>query len=357
VNASQVILNGTAAQAASFHITGSGAIGGELNAGSGVVTNQVTSSTGLALAVRAGNGTGNGGALTLSAGNAGVANGGAGGNLTLQAGSAVPQGGSGYSNQGPAGAVTIAAGGGYNGVGGNVVLQSGPNSNWSLQTRAFSKVSLQGGALLGGDGATLDVEGAHNGSSNNAPLSYGGNIRLTAGTGYGGNPGGHIILTPGSPNGFVGIGTSTPSQPLSMAGGAYCTGTAWVNASSRELKEDIRSLDDPLPLLEKVGVYRFRYKAAHGTDHRERIGVIAEELPEEVSSPDHRGAPTGELIALSLAANRTLVREVQGLKKLNEEQSHQLKVQAEQLRQQAAQLEALQRRFESLAGKRGPGAE
>ena len=89
-------------------------------------------SAGENLAVKALDGTGSGGALALNAGHAGVASGGAGGNVTLQAGNALPQGGTGYSGQGAAGTVSIASGNGYNGVGGNVSIASGPNSPWSL---------------------------------------------------------------------------------------------------------------------------------------------------------------------------------------------------------------------------------
>lgn len=148
--------------------------------------------------MQAGNGTGSGGAVTIAAGNAGTASGGSGGALTLQAGGAMPQGGSGYANQGTAGPVNIRAGAGYNGVGGNVVLTSGPNSPWSLTNDGFSKVSLVGGQLNSGDGATLDVEGGHNAGSSGASISRGGNVKITAGNGVGsGNKGGDIVLTPG----------------------------------------------------------------------------------------------------------------------------------------------------------------
>lgn len=172
------------------------------------------------LSIQALDGGGNGGAVTITAGNAGGASGGAGGNLTLAAGNATPQGGSGYSNQGPAGKVSILAGAGYNGVGGNVLIQSGPNSNWSLAHNGFSSVTLQGGGLLGTDGASLQIEGAHNGSSDNSALSYGGNISLTAGNGYGGLSGGNITLTPGagSPNGTV-----TVAGNLSASGNVTAT--------------------------------------------------------------------------------------------------------------------------------------
>jgi hypothetical protein len=190
-----------------------------------LVSTQLSSSTGQALTVNAGDGSGNGGALTVRAGNAGSGNGGGGGDLNLNAGSAVPQGGAGYTNQGPAGKVNISAGGGYNGVGGNVTIASGPNSNWSLSALGtHSSVVLTGGGLLGGpdDGASLTVEGAGNGSNTNAALSFGGNVRLTGGNGHGGDPGGSIILTPGNPSANVQVaGNLSVTGTLSKGAGSF----------------------------------------------------------------------------------------------------------------------------------------
>jgi hypothetical protein len=112
-----------------------------------------------------------------------------------------------------------------------------------------------------------------------------------------------------SSSGNVGIGTTAPTALLQV-GTATCNGTTWTNGSSREYKSNIRALEDPLSVLSKINVYRYRFRPGRGNDRRERIGVIAEELPDEVASPDHTGAPTGELIALSLAANRALVAEL-----------------------------------------------
>jgi hypothetical protein len=137
------------------------------------------------------------------------------------------------------------------------------------------------------------------------------------------------------PNGNLGLGVSAPTHPLDLASGAFVSATGvWTNASSRTYKEDIRPIGDPLPLLEKVGIYRYRYRADHGDDRRERIGVIAEELPEMVASADHKGAPTGELVALSLAANRALLEKVNRLER--------------ETRAQAERLDALERRLDAL---------
>jgi hypothetical protein len=182
-------------------------------------------------------GPGSGGSVTISAADAGGANGGSGGNVTLQAGSATPVGGSGYTNQGKAGTVNITAGGGYNGVGGSVTIKSGPNSNWSQTANGFSVVSLQGGALLGNDGAVLSVEGAHNGSSSNAALSYGGNMSLTAGTGYGGLAGGNITLTPGTgtPNGSVNVAGNLSASGSVAAAAFKGNGSALTNVQASTL--------------------------------------------------------------------------------------------------------------------------
>jgi hypothetical protein len=111
--------------------------------------------------------------------------------------------------------------------------------------------------------------------------------------------------------GRLGIGTASPSNPLEMASGAYVSTTGvWTNASSKEYKQEIRPLTEPLAVLEQIKVYRYKYRPEHGGDRRDHIGVIAEELPEEVASADHKGAPTAELVALSLAANRELFKKL-----------------------------------------------
>jgi hypothetical protein len=105
-----------------------------------------------------------------------------------------------------------------------VQIEAGPNSNWSLTPNGFSEVSLIGTNLLSNDGAEIDVEGAHNGSSINAPLSYGGNVRVTAGNGNGGLSGGSIFLNPGtgSPNGSVTVnGNLTVTGSVSKGSGSF----------------------------------------------------------------------------------------------------------------------------------------
>jgi len=200
--------------------------------------------------------------------------------MTLQAGNAVPQGGSGYGNLGPAGAITVSAGNGYNGVGGNVTVQSGPNSNWSLAPLGtHSKVSLAGGGLLSGDGATLDVEGAGNGSNSNAPLSYGGNIKLTAGNGNGGLDGGNVTLQPGSPNGGVfaggvyGVATAITPAVAVVIDSAGQLGTI---SSSERFKKDIKPMDKTSEAILRLKPVSFQYKS--DSKATPQFGLIAEEV-------------------------------------------------------------------------------
>jgi hypothetical protein len=121
--------------------------------------------------------------------------------------------------------------------------------------------------------------------------------------------------------GNVGIGTApSTTDPIYTASGAYLSSAgAWTNASSRDYKQDIKELSgvDALSMLRAVAIHRFKFKEERGSDHRERIGVIAEELPDLVASADRKGAPTAELIALALASSRALDVEVQQLKAQN----------------------------------------
>jgi hypothetical protein len=177
--------------------------------------------------LQGGNGSGNGGSVTIQSGNAGYSTGGAGGNLNLTAGNAATVGGVGYTGLGAAGAVNITAGQGYNSTGGNVTILSGGNSPWNLTSNSFSKVSLQGGSINTGDGAQLDVEGGHNTQYGSPPqYSAGGNVKITAGSATGSYTGGNILLLPGTgaPNGNVGIGKTNPATALDVNGTVTATG-------------------------------------------------------------------------------------------------------------------------------------
>jgi len=111
-------------------------------------------------------------------------------------------------------------------------------------------------------------------------------------------------------NGYVGIGTQTPSYPLHMAGGAYTNGSSWVDASSREYKENIESLDsrEALMTLASLDPVKFNYKSDTSEKH---VGFIAEDVPELVATKDRKGLSPMDIVAV-------LTKVVQELKARNE---------------------------------------
>ncbi|MGH8003649.1 MAG: tail fiber domain-containing protein, partial [Limisphaerales bacterium] len=117
-------------------------------------------------------------------------------------------------------------------------------------------------------------------------------------------------------SGNVGIGTTAPSNPLQMGSGAHVTaGGTWTNASSRSYKTDIQPLknreySDILEKLQKVDVVRFKYKKEPGREH---IGLIAEDVPEEIASEDRTGVPTADAIAFLMAAVKAQQNKIQEL--------------------------------------------
>ena len=98
-------------------------------------------------------------------------------------------------------------------------------------------------------------------------------------------------------NGYVGIGTQTPSYPLHMDGGAYTNGSIWVDASSRDYKEDIEALnsEDALKALGELKPVRYAFKTDRAEKH---VGFVAEEVPELVATKDRRGLSPMDIVAV-----------------------------------------------------------
>lgn len=96
--------------------------------------------------------------------------------------------------------------------------------------------------------------------------------------------------------GNVGFGTAQPAYPI-QAGGAYVTtGGVWTNASSRELKKDIRSLPagEAMKALASLEPVTFRYKA----DGEAHVGFIAEDVPDLVAAADRKGLSAMDIVAV-----------------------------------------------------------
>ena len=97
--------------------------------------------------------------------------------------------------------------------------------------------------------------------------------------------------------GDVGFGVFA-DYPLHMASGARVTsGGVWTNASSREYKQDIKSLtkDEAVEALTALQPVQFRYK----TDPKEKhVGFIAEDVPDLVASTDRKGMSAMDVVAV-----------------------------------------------------------
>jgi hypothetical protein len=132
--------------------------------------------------------------------------------------------------------------------------------------------------------------------------------------------------------GYVGIGTSSPTNPLQMASGARVTaGGAWTNASSREYKQDIERLtpDEAQAALAGLDPVKFAYRADPAERH---VGFVAEDVPALVATADRKGLSPMDIVAV-------LTRVVQEQQRAMQEQQAalaELRAEMAALRQAAA---------------------
>jgi len=96
--------------------------------------------------------------------------------------------------------------------------------------------------------------------------------------------------------GNLGVGISNPEFKIDT-GGAYCDGSTWVNASSREYKRDIKDLTkaDAVKTLEALNPVSFSYKKDPG---EKCVGFIAEDVPDLVATKDRKGLSSMDVVAV-----------------------------------------------------------
>ena len=122
---------------------------------------------------------------------------------------------------------------------------------------------------------------------------------------------------------------------LHMSSGAYCTAAGvWVDASSREYKENIEELSagEAMDALEGLNPVKYNYKKEKDEGY---VGFIAEDVPELVASKDKKGMSPMDVVAV-------LTKVVKEQQKMAEQQKRLVEEQQEiigQLRDRVSQLE------------------
>ncbi|UCG41737.1 MAG: hypothetical protein JSU73_07525 [candidate division WOR-3 bacterium] len=102
----------------------------------------------------------------------------------------------------------------------------------------------------------------------------------------------------------LGVGIANPTRRIDVRGGAYCTGTQWVNASLPDAMTNVRpvvgeELDEVLADLDATEVVRFWLSDDDGSD--EHIGLVTESAPAAVATHARDGIKTGDAIGFLFA--------------------------------------------------------
>jgi len=106
---------------------------------------------------------------------------------------------------------------------------------------------------------------------------------------------------------------------LQMMNGAWCTAAGkWQDASSRELKENVRNLtlEEAKQALDGLDPIRFNYKA---DKEDESLGFIAEDVPELVASKDRKSMSAMDVVAVLTKVVQEQQKAISELRKQIEE--------------------------------------
>jgi hypothetical protein len=105
---------------------------------------------------------------------------------------------------------------------------------------------------------------------------------------------------------------------ISSGGGAYTSGGAWIEASSREFKENIMELDqeESLQALERLNPVRYNYKNKRD---EEFLGFIGEDVPDLVAMNGRKGMRAMDIVAVLTKVAQNQQRKISEQKKSIEE--------------------------------------
>ncbi|MBI4946603.1 MAG: tail fiber domain-containing protein [Bacteroidetes bacterium] len=153
--------------------------------------------------------------------------------------------------------------------------------------------------------------------------------------------------------GNVGIGTTTPSHLLHLAGGAYCDGTgSWVSGSDRAYKRNIETMTK-YGIQEILKLRPVTYIHKQDKNSKVQIGFIAQEVKELIPE-----IVEGEEGSMGIAYDRLVPVLVNAVKEQQEQinnQNEQIKVQQKKIEilemKYRTSIESLQNIIENLKGK------
>ncbi|HEX7189974.1 MAG TPA: tail fiber domain-containing protein, partial [Thermoanaerobaculia bacterium] len=109
---------------------------------------------------------------------------------------------------------------------------------------------------------------------------------------------GNTVTSVVFPQGNIGIGVASPTNPIQHSSGALLTsGGVWTNASSRSYKQDITDLDAKVAMdaFAKLEPVTYSYKIDPNEHH---VGFIAEDVPNIVATKDRKSLSPMDIVAL-----------------------------------------------------------
>ena len=121
---------------------------------------------------------------------------------------------------------------------------------------------------------------------------------------------------------------------ISSGGGAYTSGGAWIEASSRDYKENIIELDqsESIQALTSLDPVRYNYK---NNREEEFLGFIAEDVPDLVAMNGRKGMRAMDIVAVLTKVVQNQQRIINEQKDKNIEQDKLIKEQKEGLKKQS----------------------
>ncbi len=133
------------------------------------------------------------------------------------------------------------------------------------------------------------------------------------------------------------VGAPGGTHHIDVAGGAYCDGTNWVNASDRNSKENFVKVDGE-EILEKISgleITKWNYK---GDDDAQHIGPTAQDFKKTFGvGADDKSISTIDPSGIALAAIKELYRQFSEEMKQKDAQIEELQKEMKKLRQELKQ--------------------